>query len=97
LSHDLQALTRRASRLYVLGAAFLFSTGGSAIKLSSLSGVQIACFRSGLAAVLLWMLVPAWRQWWRPSSLLVGGAFSATLVLFVTANTLTTTAIAIFE
>ena len=44
------ARARVASRLYVLGAAFFFSTGGTAIKLSGLSSWQIASFRSGLAA-----------------------------------------------
>ncbi|MBW2495457.1 MAG: DMT family transporter [Deltaproteobacteria bacterium] len=85
-----------APRLYTLGAAFFFSTGGAAIKLSGLSSWQIAGFRSGLAALLLWWLVPAWRKWWTPASLAVGAAFAATLVLFVTANTLTTAANAIF-
>jgi drug/metabolite transporter (DMT)-like permease len=85
-----------APRLYTLGAAFFFSTGGTAIKLSGLSSWQIAGFRSGLAALLLWWLVPSWRRWWTPSSLAVGVAFGATLVLFVTANTLTTAANAIF-
>jgi drug/metabolite transporter (DMT)-like permease len=85
-----------SSRLYALGAAFFFSTGGTAIKLSGLSNWQIAGFRSGLAALLLWWLVPSWRRWWSPSSLAVGVAFGTTLVLFVTANTLTTAANAIF-
>jgi len=85
-----------APRLYALAAAFFFSTGGTAIKLCGLSSWQIAGFRSGLAALLLWWLMPAWRRWWAPSSLAVGVAFGATLVLFVTANTLTTAANAIF-
>jgi len=85
-----------ASRLYVLGAAFFFSTGGTAIKLSGLSNWQIASFRSGLAALLLWWLVPTWRRWWSPRSLAVGVAFGITFVLFVTANTLTTAANALF-
>jgi drug/metabolite transporter (DMT)-like permease len=84
------------SRLYILTAAFLFSTGGAAIKLSSLSSWQIAGFRSGIAAVILLLLVPAWRQWWRPRALAVGAAYGATLILYVTANTLTTAANAIF-
>ena len=85
-----------SSRLYALAAAFFFSTGGTAIKLSDLSSWQIAGYRSALAATLLWCLVPGWRKWWRPSSLAVGVAFSATLILYVTANTLTTAASTIF-
>jgi drug/metabolite transporter (DMT)-like permease len=84
------------SRLHVLSAALLFSTGGAAIKLSALSGWQIAGFRSGIAAVVLWLLVPAWRQWWRPRALLVAAAYATTLILFVLANTLTTAANTIF-
>jgi drug/metabolite transporter (DMT)-like permease len=96
LNDSQHARTLVSSRLYALGAAFFFSTGGTAIKLSGLSSWQIACFRSGLAALLLWWLVPSWRRWWSPSSLAVGVAFGTTLVLFVTANTLTTAANAIF-
>ena len=84
------------SRLYVLSAALLFSTGGAAIKLSALSGWQIASFRSALAAVMLWLLVPAWRQWWRPRALLVAAAHATTMILYVLANTLTTAANTIF-
>jgi drug/metabolite transporter (DMT)-like permease len=95
--HDSQhARAKVVPRLYALGAAFFFSTGGTAIKLSGLSSWQIAGFRSGLAALLLWWLVPSWRKWWSPSSLAVGVAFGATLILFVTANTLTTAVNAIF-
>ncbi len=85
------------SRLYILAAALFFSTGGTAIKLSGLSSWQIASFRSGIAVVLLWLLMPQWRAAWRrPPTLLVGTVFGATLVLFVIGNTLTTAANAIF-
>lgn len=84
------------SRIWVLCAALLFSTGGTAIKFASLSSWQIASFRSAIAVVLLTMLMPKWRTWWRLSSLAVGAAFAATLVLFVAANTLTTAANTIF-
>jgi len=97
LSESSQAPHRLISRVFVLITALLFATGGTAIKLSSLSNWQIACFRSGLAAVVLLLLLPGcWRWWWRPSSLIVGTAFGITLILFVTANTLTTAANAIF-
>jgi drug/metabolite transporter (DMT)-like permease len=84
------------SRLYILSAAFLFSTGGAAIKLASLSSWQIAGYRSGFAAFVLWVLMPSWRRWWRPRVLAVGVPYAATLVLYVIANTLTTAANAIF-
>jgi drug/metabolite transporter (DMT)-like permease len=86
----------QASRLYVLSAAVLFSTGGAAIKLCSLSSWQIAGFRSAIAAAVLWLLEPAWRRWAEPRALAVAVPYAVTLVLFVTANTLTTAANAIF-
>ena len=83
------------ARIYVALAALLFSTGGTAIKLSLLSSWQIAGLRSGIAATVLAALIPAWRGF-DPRALLVGVAFAATMILFVTANTLTTAANAIF-
>ena len=85
-----------SARIYVALAALLFSTGGAAIKLSALSSWQIAGFRSGIAAVVLFALLPAWRGVFDPRALLVGTAFAATMILYVTANTLTTAANAIF-
>lgn len=84
------------ARLSILVAALLFSTGGAAIKLAELSSWQIAGFRSGVAALVLWLAIPAWRGWPGTRGLLVALAYGATLVLFVTANTLTTAANAIF-
>ncbi len=82
-------------RIYVALAALLFSTGGAAIKLSSMSSWQIAGLRSGIAAVVLIVLIPASRRF-DLKALVVGVAFAATMILFVTANTLTTAASAIF-
>lgn len=88
--------TRNSARLQLVLAALLFSTGGAAIKSSSLTGWQVASFRSGVAALTLLLFVPATRRgWgWRPG--LVGVAYAATLILFVTANKLTTSANTIF-
>ncbi len=83
-------------RLAVLGAAFLFATGGTVIKATSLSGFQVAGGRSLLAAVVLWLLLPRWRAFWRPRALGVGLAYGTTLVLYTLANKLTTAANAIF-
>jgi len=84
------------SRLSILGAALLFSTGGAAIKGCGLSGWQVACFRSLVAAVVLWLLLPAARRGWSARTPLVAVAYAATLVLFVLANKLTTAASSIF-
>ena len=83
------------AHIYVVLAALLFSTGGAAIKLSLLSSWQIAGLRSGIAATVLVALVPAWRGF-DVRALLVGVAFAVTMILFVTANTLTTATNAIF-
>jgi drug/metabolite transporter, DME family len=77
-------------------AALLFSTGGAAIKSATLSGWQVASFRSGVAAVLLLVGLPEARRDWSWRTVPVAGAYGATLVLFVLANRLTTSANAIF-
>jgi drug/metabolite transporter (DMT)-like permease len=84
------------ARLEVVGAALLFSTGGAAIKATTLSGFEVAGLRSGLAAVALVALVPAARRGLTWRGAVVGVAFASSLVLFVAANKLTTAASAIF-
>jgi DME family drug/metabolite transporter len=84
------------ARLELLAAACLFSTGGAAIKAASLTGWQVASFRSGLAAIAIALLIPAARRRWNARSLLVAIAYAATLVMFALANRLTTAANAIF-
>lgn len=83
-------------RLQVLGAALLFSTGGAAIKATTLTAWQVAGFRSGVAALAVFLLVPAARRGWTWHVLPVGVAYASTLVLFGIANKLTTSANAIF-
>jgi DME family drug/metabolite transporter len=87
---------RSSARLQLLAAAFLFSTGGAAIKAAGMNGWQIACFRSGIAAVALLLMIPAARRGWTRQAALVGVAYAACLVLFVLANRLTTAANTIF-
>src|SRR6185295_13058924 len=83
-------------RLGILAAAALFSTGGAAVKSASLSGWQVACFRAGIAAVALYLMLPAARR--RPSrwTLLVAVGHAITMILFVLSNKLTTAASSIF-
>lgn len=90
--------TRSASfdRFLLIAAALLFSTGGAAIKGCSLTSWQVAGFRSGVAAVTLWVLLPGARRGWTWRTACVGCSYAATLVLFVLANKLTTSANAIF-
>jgi drug/metabolite transporter (DMT)-like permease len=82
--------------LLLLAAAILFSTGGAAIKACSLSNWQVAGFRSGIAAVVLYIALPGARRHWNWRTWLIGLAYAATLVLFVLANKSTTSANAIF-
>jgi drug/metabolite transporter (DMT)-like permease len=83
-------------RLLVVSTALLFSTGGAAIKATSLTAWQVASFRSGIAAVLLALCMPGWRRAWHPRTLAVGAAYAATMILFVVANKLTTAVNTIF-
>ena len=85
-----------AARTQLLLAAVLFSTGGAAIKATSLAGWQVACFRSGIAAVTLLLLAPGARRGWTWRTALVGVSYAATMILFVLANKLTTSANTIF-
>jgi drug/metabolite transporter (DMT)-like permease len=85
-----------SSRLLLIAAAVLFSTGGAAIKAASLNGWQIASFRSGVAAVFLLAVIPESRRFWRWGMLPVAASYAATLICFVLANRLTTAANAIF-
>jgi len=90
------AAPRMTDRMMVLAAALLFSTGGAVVKMTSLTGPQVACTRAAIAAVALLVFLPnAWRGLnWR--SLLVGCAYAATTTSFALANKLTTAANAVF-
>ena len=95
--HYIELETSRArNRLQLFLAAFLFSTGGAAIKACSLTSWQIASFRSGIAALCMAALLPEARRKWTWRTFAVGIAYAATLIAFVAANKLTTSANAIF-
>lgn len=84
------------NRLEILGAALLFSTGGAAIKATALTSWQVASFRSGVAALTVLLLLPAARKAWSWHVLPVSVAYAGTMILFVAANKLTTSANSIF-
>jgi len=86
----------RGARLRILASAALFSTGGALIKACALTPWQVAAFRSGVGALAILLLAPESRRGWRPGTLLVGGAYAATVLLFVLANRTTTSANAIY-
>ena len=85
-----------SARLQIVLATALMSTGGTAIKLADLSASQIACFRSGIAALAMLVLMPEARRRWSYRTVLVGLPGAATFLLYVHANRLTTAASAIF-
>ncbi|MBA3891658.1 MAG: DMT family transporter [Gemmatimonadaceae bacterium] len=85
-----------SDRLRIIAAATLFSTGGAAIKATALTGWQVASFRSGLAALAVFLLVPAARRGWSPRVAAVSVVYALTMVLFVSSNKATTAANAIF-
>ena len=85
-----------SARLAALAAAFLFSTGGAAIKGTALTAFQVACFRSGVAALAILLLLPESRRGYGLHLVPAAIAYAATLVCFVIATKLTTAAAAIF-
>ena len=87
---------RAVDRLAIVIAALLFSTGGAAIKATVLSSWQVAFLRSGIAAVALMVLLPAARRRWTLRTVVVGAAYATTMILYVSANKLTTAANTIF-
>ncbi|NNF17007.1 MAG: DMT family transporter [Gammaproteobacteria bacterium] len=89
-------LSRIDPRLLVVFGAVLFSTGGAAIKATTLTGWQVAAFRSGIAGLALLIMLPAVRRQVTWRVLLVAMAYATTLTLYVLANKLTTAANTIF-
>lgn len=85
-----------SSRLRVLAAAALFSSGGAAIKSATLTAWQVASFRSAVAAIVFLLLLPEARRRPTPKVLAAGAVYATTMVLFVLSNKLTTAASAIF-
>ncbi|HEU0121943.1 MAG TPA: DMT family transporter [Bryobacteraceae bacterium] len=83
-------------RFYVLAAALLFSTGGAAIKSTTLTSWQVASLRSLVAAVVLLAVLPEARRLGSARVWVASVAYAATLILFVLATKLTTAANAIF-
>jgi drug/metabolite transporter, DME family len=87
---------RRSGPWLILAAATLWSTGGAAIKLCTLSAWEISLGRSLVAAVVLWLFMPGARSRPTRGTWAVAAAYAVTVVLFTVANKLTTSANAIF-
>ena len=84
------------ARLLILVTAVLFSTGGAAIKATTLDGWQVAGFRSGIAALTVFLILPEARRRWSPRILFIAVIYAVTLILFVQSNKLTTAASSIY-
>ncbi len=88
--------TLARSRWFIIAAAALFSTGGAAIKGTALDAFQVAGFRSAVAALALALLLPEARRGFGWDLVPAAFAYAGTLVCFVVATKLTTSAAAIF-
>jgi drug/metabolite transporter (DMT)-like permease len=84
------------SRLWLLAAAFLWSSAGAAMKLCPLSGWQIAGGRSLVAGTFLFLAVRDARRLPNRAVIATAIGYAATVTLFAVANKLTTAANAIF-
>lgn len=83
-------------RLLIAAAAVLLSTGGAAIKISTLNGAQLAGGRAVVAGLVLLVALRPARIRWTKDIWIGAVGYAATCVLFVYANTLTTAGNAIF-
>ena len=85
-----------SARLWIVAAALLFSTGGAAIKATSLGPAAVAAGRSLVAFAVLLAVTRGRGLRPRPLDLVTAGLYAATLVLYVFANRTTTAAAAVF-
>ena len=83
-------------RMMIIIAALLFSTAGAAIKSITLSGFQVASFRSLVAVIFLFIILPKARVLPSKKILMVCIAYAMTVIFFVLSNKLTTAANSIF-
>ncbi len=92
----MRAPGRLSSRLQLLAAAVLFSTGGAALKACSLDTWAVAAFRAVLGGLTVLALVPAARRGFSRRAFWVALAYAVSGLLFVGANKSTTAASTIF-
>ena len=84
------------NRMMIIIAALLFSTAGAAIKGTTLTGFQVASFRSLVAVIFLFIILPKARVLPSKKILMVCVAYAMTVIFFVLSNKLTTAANSIF-
>lgn len=78
--------------LYLIAAAVLWSLGGVFIKEVAWNPIAIAGMRSAFASLLMWAVVRKPKFRWSRDQILCALAYSATVIIFVAANKLTTAA-----
>jgi drug/metabolite transporter (DMT)-like permease len=86
---------RQQALLALIGAATLWSLGGLFIKSVNWNPVAIAGMRSAIAALLMWVIKRKFSFNWSATQLWGAVAYASTVILFVTANKMTTAANAI--
>jgi drug/metabolite transporter (DMT)-like permease len=91
-----RAVSPRAGRLLVAGAALLWSTGGLAIKLVPLDALGVVFWRSALTFVFLAAVFRPGLERWRKASVATAVVYALMILTFVTATKWTTAANAIF-
>lgn len=82
--------------LRVLLAGALFASGGALLKACDFPSLQRAGIRAAIAALTIFLLLPAARRWPNARILRLAPAYFGATCLFVVANSLTTAANAIF-
>jgi drug/metabolite transporter (DMT)-like permease len=84
------------ARVQLVASAVCFSTAGAALKACSLDAWEVASFRAAIAGITVFALVPAARHGLGRSAALVAIPYTATALLFVLSNKMTTAASTIF-
>ncbi|MBK6403569.1 MAG: EamA family transporter [Holophagales bacterium] len=91
-----EALSPRAGRFYVAGAALLWSTGGLAIKLVPLDALGVVFWRAALTVAFLVAVFRPSLERWKRASVATAVVYALMILTFVTATKWTTAANAIF-
>jgi drug/metabolite transporter (DMT)-like permease len=87
---------KQRARLQLLAAAVCFSTAGAALKACQLDAWEVASFRAAIAGLTVFALVPAARHGLGKAAAWVALPYTATALLFVLSNKMTTAASTIF-
>ena len=87
---------QQRARLQLVAAAVCFSTAGAAFKASRLDAWEMASFRAAIAGLTVLALVPAARHGLSRRAAVVAVPYTATALLFVLSNKMTTAASTIF-